>query len=917
MASSQAPHVYAPGQFMNPGPAPRPPTDRPRLNLTPSVANLPGNMSSTTLNSPAARSMSGTSSFTSYSSSMSRSATLDTNASFNVVKQGWCKLKDIKFPYTFKNKYALLRPPSLDFCKTEHGETSSSFQLAQITGVARIEKFANSLELLFVANPDFNSRFPLRDQPSKPYYVQFKDDQELYDWLDTIYNHCPAISGVSNPTNFSHRVHVGFDPTNGNFIGLPHEWEKLLTASALTAADVKEHPETVLEVLDFYSDLTKRAQNMDEFTALMPTPPTHTHQNMQLGYGGRGTTVTPPRPQPPMTLERQMSYGTQQQSRYGENTPPRSQNGTPVQTQNGLAGLDRSGEQQQSLPLRQADGVDQSKLGMSGDMRRAMEEEVKRIQDLKNQRDRPRPREDVDYNRQDTETYNAALPKKSTPIAQQELSGYGSTTDSSTRYNPTRMAPSAPGTDRLRHPTQGSLRQASAQRQAPSSPAGKTNGTSSAPRAPYTQNSTSQREQSPGNQSAIRTPARPELQQRQPSSNLRQQGSSDERNHSLQHSSSASDTTTNGATSSSRLPTPVQSVKPLNVAPKAPNGAPVGPQSSKPVAVEGIKQVEMPVATKPAAEARQKEVRMSSMSENEVMAKLKKIVTKFDPMASYVKQRKIGQGASGSVYIAKVQPDATSPVAKSVYKKDGDQARVAIKTMDLRNQPRKELIVNEIIVMKESLHPNIVNYLDSFLIENDTELWVIMEYMNGGALTDVIENNDSISEDQIAAICRETCKGLAHLHGQDIIHRDIKSDNVLLDTHGRVKITDFGFCAKLTADKSKRATMVGTPYWMAPEVVRQKEYGPKVDIWSLGIMTIELIESEPPYLNEEPLKALYLIATNGTPKLKNPESITTALKQFLSTCLCVDVKSRSNAVDLLQCEFLRRANPATLAPLLK
>ena len=740
---------------MNPGPAPRPPTDRPRLNLTPSVANLPGNMSSTTLNSPAARSMSGTSSFTSYSSSMSRSATLDTNASFNVVKQGWCKLKDIKFPYTFKNKYALLRPPSLDFCKTEHGETSSSFQLAQITGVARIEKFANSLELLFVANPDFNSRFPLRDQPSKPYYVQFKDDQELYDWLDTIYNHCPAISGVSNPTNFSHRVHVGFDPTNGNFIGLPHEWEKLLTASALTAADVKEHPETVLEVLDFYSDLTKRAQNMDEFTALMPTPPTHTHQNMQLGYGGRGTTVTPPRPQPPMTLERQMSYGTQQQSRYGENTPPRSQNGTPVQTQNGLAGLDRSGEQQQSLPLRQADGVDQSKLGMSGDMRRAMEEEVKRIQDLKNQRDRPRPREDVDYNRQDTETYNAALPKKSTPIAQQELSGYGSTTDSSTRYNPTRMAPSAPGTDRLRHPTQGSLRQASAQRQAPSSPAGKTNGTSSAPRAPYTQNSTSQREQSPGNQSAIRTPARPELQQRQPSSNLRQQGSSDERNHSLQHSSSASDTTTNGATSSSRLPTPVQSVKPLNVAPKAPNGAPVGPQSSKPVAVEGIKQVEMPVATKPAAEARQKEVRMSSMSENEVMAKLKKIVTKFDPMASYVKQRKIGQGASGSVYIAKVQPDATSPVAKSVYKKDGDQARVAIKTMDLRNQPRKELIVNEIIVMKESLHPNIVNYLDSFLIENDTELWVIMEYMNGGALTDVIENNDSISEDQIAAICRE------------------------------------------------------------------------------------------------------------------------------------------------------------------
>ncbi|MCJ1400124.1 Protein kinase [Xylographa trunciseda] len=873
-------------------------------------------MSTTSLNSPAVRSISGTSSFSSFSPSLSRSTTLDVNGSFNVVKEGWCKLKDVKFPYTFKNKYALLRPPSLDFCKTEHGEISTSIPLAQIIGVARVDKFPNSLEVLYVANPDFSSRFPLRDQPSKPYYVQLKDDQELYDWIDTIYNHCPAISGVSNPTNFYHRVHVGFDPTNGNFIGLPQEWEKLLTASALTAADVKEHPQTVLEVLHFYNDLTKRAQNMDEFTALMPTPPTHTHQNMQLGYGGRGTTVTPPRPLPPASLERQMSFGTQQQSRYGENTPPRSQNGTPVQSQSNLAGPARSLEQQQSLPIRQPDGVDQSKLGMSGDMRRAMEEEVKRIQELKSQRDRQRPRDEAGQNRQDIEAYNALAPKKSTTVAQQELGGYGSAADSSSRYNPTRTAPSAPGTDRSRQQTQGSLRQASVQRQAPSSPASQINGSSTAPRAPYTQKAASQREQSPGNQSAIRAPARPELQQRQPS-NLRQPALSDERNHSPQQRSQTSGTPSNGPPSSSRLPAPVQSVKPLNVAPKVPNGAPAGPQFSKPAAVEGAKQVEVALPTKPAAEARQKEVRMSSMSENEVMAKLKKIVTKFDPMASYVKQRKIGQGASGSVYIAKVLADATSPVAKSVHKKDGDQARVAIKTMDLRNQPRKELIVNEIIVMKESLHPNIVNYLDSFLIENDTELWVIMEYMNGGALTDVIENNDSISEDQIAAICRETCKGLAHLHGQDIIHRDIKSDNVLLDTHGRVKITDFGFCAKLTADKSKRATMVGTPYWMAPEVVRQKEYGPKVDIWSLGIMTIELIESEPPYLNEEPLKALYLIATNGTPKLKNPESITTALKQFLSTCLCVDVKSRSNAVDLLQCEFLRRANPATLAPLLK
>lgn len=301
----------------------------------------------------------------------------------------------------------------------------------------------------------------------------------------------------------------------------------------------------------------------------------------------------------------------------------------------------------------------------------------------------------------------------------------------------------------------------------------------------------------------------------------------------------------------------------------------------------------------PASLQSQKEKRLSTMTRDQIMEKIHQVVSNEDPNILYQKLKKVGQGASGSVYLAKIKSDGS---------------KVAIKQMNLLRQSRKDLLLNEILLMKEMQHPNIVNYLDSFVVSN--ELWMVMEYMDGGQLTDIIDNN-TLHEDQIAAISLETCKGLEHLHSKNIIHRDIKSENVLMTGAGDIKITDFGYSAQLTDTKKQRATMAGTPYWMAPEVVRQKPYGEKVDIWSLGILAIEMIELEPPYLDQEPLKALYLIATNGTPTLKEPGKSSPELRSFLAACLCVDPKLRATATVLRNHEFLQKGcNQQRLAELL-
>ncbi|EGG08298.1 putative serine/threonine protein kinase [Melampsora larici-populina 98AG31] len=302
----------------------------------------------------------------------------------------------------------------------------------------------------------------------------------------------------------------------------------------------------------------------------------------------------------------------------------------------------------------------------------------------------------------------------------------------------------------------------------------------------------------------------------------------------------------------------------------------------------------------PASAARKREAKAPKVSDQEIIDRLRAICTDADPTKLYRNLVKIGQGASGGVYTA--------------YKL-GTNESVAIKQMNLSQQPKKDLIINEIVVMKSSSHPNIVNFIDGFLVKS-IELWVVMEYMEGGSLTDVVTCN-IMSEGQISAVCREVICGLNHLHAHGVIHRDIKSDNVLLSLKGDIKLTDFGFCAQINEGSAKRTTMVGTPYWMAPEVVTRKEYGPKVDIWSLGIMCIEMVEGEPPYLADNPLRALYLIATNGTPKL-DESKYSKLLLSFLWETLEVDSDRRPDGLSLLKHSFLKVSEDLrSLGPLIR
>jgi hypothetical protein len=643
---------------------------------------------------------------------------MDGQGGVAVIKEGWASVKEGKnFISPWKQKWLILRKEALDFHKAEGGKISYQIVLKDVLGVSRVEAAGTIFEIKRAMNG--SSTNPGEDDGiSRTLQIRVKGDDDLYQWIDYIYARCPGMGGVSNPTNFSHAVHVGFDPQTGEFVGLPPEWSKLLNSSAITKEDYERNPQAVFEVLEFYSDITKRAQNPNQYGSLTSTPASTISQNKPLGYGMNGTNVAPPRPV--QNTQRNNSYGTPNSTTTNDPRRP-----TPPE----------STQQRQQMQQMASNYVD------------PQSRDDQRQKQLEAQRQRDREREIEEQNRRDMEAYNASLPKTRPPMAQQEVGGFGGSSASTDRYNPTRAPPPRPA-------QQGQTPSVTAQRQAPSAPR-----PSNGQRPPLgsQQNPSSTTRDQNGRTAS---PARSE-QAGQRAQEPRYQNGPNGTPPPMRAPA-------NQNTPPSRLPAPVQP-KPLNVVPK---------QSTGPSAGNGIQQndavkaAEAALTAKPPAERKQ-DVRMSTMSENEVMAKLKEAVSKDDPNMSYSKQKKIGQGASGSVYVAKVKENPLSPIAREVIRQQGSKAQVAIKQMDLAHQPRKELIVNEIMVMKDSKHRNIVNFLDAFLRNNFTELWVVMEYMEGGALTDVIDNNTNITEDQISTICLEVSHPSLLLNRSILIYPDL------------------------------------------------------------------------------------------------------------------------------------------------
>ncbi|ESW25495.1 hypothetical protein PHAVU_003G041000 [Phaseolus vulgaris] len=277
-------------------------------------------------------------------------------------------------------------------------------------------------------------------------------------------------------------------------------------------------------------------------------------------------------------------------------------------------------------------------------------------------------------------------------------------------------------------------------------------------------------------------------------------------------------------------------------------------------------------------------------------------ITREDPTIKYELLNELGKGSYGAVYKARDLKTSEMVAIKVISLSEGEEGY--------------EEIRGEIEMLQQCNHPNVVRYLGSY--QGEEYLWIVMEYCGGGSVADLMGVTDeSLDEGQIAYICREALKGLDYLHSIFKVHRDIKGGNILLTEQGDVKLGDFGVAAQLTRTMSKRNTFIGTPHWMAPEVIQESRYDGKVDVWALGVSAIEMAEGVPPRSDVHPMRVLFMISIEPAPMLEDKEKWSLYFHDFVAKCLTKEPRLRPTASEMLKHKFFEKWKSGSAAMLPK
>jgi len=272
-----------------------------------------------------------------------------------------------------------------------------------------------------------------------------------------------------------------------------------------------------------------------------------------------------------------------------------------------------------------------------------------------------------------------------------------------------------------------------------------------------------------------------------------------------------------------------------------------------------------------------------------------------DIVEAFEFKEKLGQGGYGAVF-------------KAQHKETG--FTMAVKVLAISGPGRADL-QKEIDVLKKCRCPNVLSYYGTIL--RDNEIWILMDHCGVGSVKDLMKACvETLDEEQISMVTTQVLKGLAYLHAKGIVHMDVKAANILLTEEGAVKLADFGVSQQLQNASEQSDMLIGSPLWMAPEIILRNPYNFKADTWSLGITLIEMAEGRPPNRGVKNIEGLAAIPRMPPPTLSNPRAWSSIFHDFLSKCLTKDPSDRPSAMDLLSHPFIGNANgPVALNDLIK